>query len=231
VPGAAARAAVETSAPAAPTDAPASPPPGQPADPAPPSASAPAAPTAATPIDTQAPAQPAAGTQAQAASAAPAAPQFAGTPAPTHRAASLHRLPETMANLLHVSADRGITRARIALRPAELGGIEVQLAQTAAGITARLVADSPEAARMLAQAGEDLRRSLESRDVTLVSLEVTTSGEDRREAAAGHGAGPDSGQSREGRGDTGRDSELAASAEPVPAAIELPDGLLVDVLA
>src|SRR5919107_520371 len=93
--------------------------------------------------------------------------------------------PQAVATLLHVAADRGITRARLALRPAELGGVEVQLSSTAAGITARLVADSPEAARMLAHAGEELRRSLEARDVTLISLEVATSGEERREAAPG----------------------------------------------
>src|SRR5919107_1526085 len=55
--------------------------------------------------------------------------------------------PNAVATLLHVAADRGITRARLALRPAELGGVEVQLSSTAAGITARLVADSGEERR------------------------------------------------------------------------------------
>ena len=46
---------------------------------------------------------------------------------------------------------------------------------TAAGVAAQVVADSPEAAKLLAQASDDLRRSLEARDVNLISLEVSTS--------------------------------------------------------
>jgi hypothetical protein len=87
---------------------------------------------------------------------------------------------------------------------------------------------------MLAQAGEDLRRSLESRDVTLISLEVSTSGEDGRQAAAGAFAGG------EDRGATGASTspsdpgtaDPADDADPsLPATLELPGGLLVDVLA
>ena len=74
------------------------------------------------------------------------------------------------------------------LRPAELGGIEIRLQATAAGITAQVVADSPEAARLLAQAGDDLRRALEARNVTLVSLEVsTTADQQERRAPAASG--------------------------------------------
>ena len=50
-------------------------------------------------------------------------------------------------------------------------------AQTAEGIHALLVADSPEAARMLASAGDDLRRQLEDKNVNLLSLDVSTSSE------------------------------------------------------
>ena len=98
----------------------------------------------------------------------------------------LHRAPAAVATLLHVAAERGITHARMALRPAELGGIEIRLQSSAAGVAAQVVADSPEAARLLAQAGDDLRRALEARDVTLLSLEVSTSSEQRsREGARG----------------------------------------------
>jgi hypothetical protein len=135
-----------------------------------------------------------------------------------------------------VAADRGITRARLALRPAELGGVEVQLSSSAAGITARLVADSPEAARMLAQAGEELRRSLQERDVTLISLEVSTSAEDRRDAAPGGRPGEDgddpasSARTRDGDGD-GEPVDPETASDPVHSVLELPGGLLVDVLA
>jgi flagellar hook-length control protein FliK len=100
--------------------------------------------------------------------------------AAARRTVPLQRAPQAAAALLQVAADRGISRARINLRPADLGGVEVQLSSTPAGVTARLVADSPDAARMLAQAGDELRRALESRDVTLLSLEVATSNQDNR---------------------------------------------------
>jgi flagellar hook-length control protein FliK len=148
-----------------------------------------------------------------------------------HRAAPLHRAPDAVATLLHIASERGISRARIALRPAELGGIEVHLSTAAGGVSARLVADSPEAARLLAQAGDDLRRSLAARDVNLVSLEVATSGEDRREAGAGGSAGERSGERAQDRTTPATPSATADVAEPVHSVLELPGGLLVDVLA
>ena len=51
--------------------------------------------------------------------------------------------------MLHIAAERGVTHARLNLKPVELGGIEVRLQTTPQGISAQLVADSPEAARML----------------------------------------------------------------------------------
>jgi flagellar hook-length control protein FliK len=149
--------------------------------------------------------------------------------APAERAAPMHRLPEAASALLQLAVDRGITRARIALKPVELGGVEIQLSSTAAGINARLVADSPEAARMLAQAGEELRRSLEARDVTLLSLHVsTTSGDERHEAAFAGRAG----QEPRDRASAGADTADPDSApDTVHSVLELPGGLLVDVLA
>jgi flagellar hook-length control protein FliK len=166
--------------------------------------------------------------------AAPAAPVVEEAPAPLpghvapHRAAPLHRAPAAVATLLHVAAERGITRARMALRPADLGGIEIRLQSSAAGIAAQVLADSPEAARLLAQAGDDLRRALEARDVTLLSLEVSTSAEHhQRESARGERPSDDRTSAPTGSGH--------ASTEPEPttanSVIELPGGLLVDVLA
>jgi hypothetical protein len=139
--------------------------------------------------------------------------------------------------MLHLAAERGVTHARLNLRPVELGGIEIRLQSTSGGLAAQVVADSPEAARLLQQASDDLRRSLQARDVTLLSLDVSTSGRDPRdEAAAGFGLGPDGGDARSGLpGGLGgrRSSEDAAGEDPTPREItlELPDGVLVDVLA
>ena len=222
--------------------------PGVPATPAAgpsvPGASAPVAPPVAegaqptSPVPARADAAPAepAPAPAPTAPAADAAPE-APAPAPLpghvapHRAAPLHRAPAAVATLLHVAAERGITRARMSLKPADLGGIEIRLQSSSAGVAAQVVADSPEAARLLAQATDDLRRALEARDVNLVSLEVSTSADQReRESARG----------RDGLSDPfapaarGRSAGPAADEAPTPTSssvIELPGGLLVDVLA
>ena len=96
-----------------------------------------------------------------------------------HRTAPLHQAPRAVAQLLQVAVDRGISHAKLNLRPVELGGIEIRLQTSAAGVTAQVIADSPEAAKLLEQAAGDLRRALERQDVTLLSLDVSTAGEDR----------------------------------------------------
>ncbi len=149
------------------------------------------------------------------------------------RAVPLHRAPAAVATLLHVAVERGISRAKMALRPAELGGIEIRLQATAGGVAAQVVADSPEAARLLAQAGDDLRRALEARDVTLISLEVSTSGDQRQQSARGEWTdGDDAGLDL--LGTVARTATPTDDADPAPitqTVIELPGGLLVDVLA
>ncbi len=156
---------------------------------------------------------------------APAAP--AATTSAPERAVPLHRAPAAVATLLHVAAERGVTHARMALRPAELGGIEIRLQVTAAGVAAQVVADSPEAARLLAQAGDDLRRALEVREVALLSLEVSTSSEERsRESARGDWTADPAGPgAQRAATDTDVDAPVTQSV------LELPGGLLVDVLA
>ena len=151
-------------------------------------------------------------------------------PVVTQSTAPLHHVPRVVATLLHVASDRGISHAKISLRPEDLGGIEVRLQSSPAGISAQLVADSPEAARLLAQAGDDLRRSLEARDVNLLSLEVSTSGDQRRGEQPGETPDPDAaGPDSPGDGEEAVTAPADAGA-PV-SVLELPGGLLVDVLA
>jgi flagellar hook-length control protein FliK len=196
-----------------------------------PTAPAPAAPvaTAAPPAD--APVAPAADTISQPVqAAAPAAP--APTTTALQRAVPLYRAPHVAAAVIHLAQERGVTHARINLKPAELGGIEVRLHSTPQGISAHLIADSPEAARALSQASDDLRRQLEARDVTLLSLDVSTSGDDRREtgfggdATAGDGSTGGHGGRSAARGES---DQLAQT--PLETTLVLPDGVLVDVLA
>jgi flagellar hook-length control protein FliK len=208
-------------------------------------AGAPAAPDApaATQAPASAPARAAAAPESAPAPApaaqAPVSEPVAPAPAPPvsqlsapERTVPLHRAPAAVSTLLHVAVDRGISHAKLALRPAELGGIEIRLQATAGGIAAQVVADSPEAARLLAQAGDDLRRALEARDVNLISLEVSTSGDQRQQSARGEWTDGDDalfgGSGRSGSGDAEGDAEPAPTTQTV---IELPGGLLVDVLA
>jgi hypothetical protein len=147
----------------------------------------------------------------------------------------LHRAAETVGHLLQVAHDRGITRARLALKPADLGGIEIRLQTSSAGVTAQVVADSPEATRLLAQAGAELRRSLEDAGVTLLSLDVSTHGDGSEAAAAGFAFHAEA-RERDGSGAQGatrpaRDAGPTDDDLSTATTVELPNGVLVDVLA
>ena len=157
-------------------------------------------------------------------------------PSGPHRSVPLERAPRAVAQLLHVASQSGVSHARIALRPVELGGIEIFLQVSPAGLAAQVIADSPEAARMLAQATEDLRRSLAGQNVELVSIDVSTSAEQQRrdDLASGGFVADDrtpDGRPVPRRADGGPAAAPAPSELTTPTVLELPDGLLVDVLA
>jgi len=163
--------------------------------------------------------------------------QVPTTPEPKG-AATLAQAPRAVGQLIHLASERGVQHARLNLKPAELGGIEIRLIASSAGVAAHVVADSPEAARLLQQAGEDLKRSLAAQNVELLSLDVSTSGDDRRDATAANGGfeqfdetGP---RGRDGLGRPQRAGETDIDLPISPAqgtVIELPEGVLVDVLA
>jgi hypothetical protein len=155
-----------------------------------------------------------------------AAPAPAATaPATPAREVPLPRVVPALGHLLQIAQQQGVSRARLTLRPAELGGIEIRLTTDATGLTATVLAESPQAAQVLQEASGDLRRSLERSGVTVAELQIgmrdgTGAGErqdggDRR-GSHGHPAG---GTAPDGDG-------------PAPLrTLTLPDGVLVDVLA
>jgi flagellar hook-length control protein FliK len=128
---------------------------------------------------------------------------------------------------VHAANERGVTRARIALRPEELGGVEVHLRHTAAGLSARVVAEAPEAAHLLQQAAGELRRTLEQQGLHLLRIDVGTAGDE----AAGPGAGPTGHERRDGRRRPGPEAAADTDQPTLDRTIELPNGALVDVLA
>jgi len=178
-------------------------------------------------------AQPAAPVTAPVATAGPQAPAAPAAPAPV-RAVPLSRAAEAVENVIRLGSARGVTHARLSLRPAELGGVEIHLQQTAGGLVASVVADGIEAAQALLQGGQDLRRQLEAQGIELQRLDISFSGDER--------SGARSAETRTGDGErrssTGNDSHATDGGDLNPnddaiatSTLELPDGVLVDVLA
>jgi len=185
-------------------------------------------------------------------SATPAAPAVAATPAPAAHATATPAAPaapprgvglehavETVRLALRAAADRGVSHARIALSPRELGGIEIHLRQTADGLVARVVAEHATAARLLQHAGGELRRSLEQQGLTLLQLDVGASGEQGGRAADRRALADGFGGEKGGRDRGSRAGEHADPLAPLEGAagtittttLALPNGALVDVLA
>ncbi len=136
---------------------------------------------------------------------------------------------ERLNDLVHVATARGVARARLQLHPQELGGIEVRLRTSDAGLVATITAQNADAVHAVTQAGAELRRSLEERGITIASLEISIAAD---------------GQARGGwqrRSDTpgfarraDRDALAAVDTEPVlddHAVTGTPAGVLVDVHA
>jgi flagellar hook-length control protein FliK len=155
-------------------------------------------------------------------------------------AATLAQAPRAIGQVIHLASERGVQHARLNLKPVELGGIEIRLVASSAGVAAHVVADSPEAARLLQQAGEDLRRSLADKNVELLSLDVSTSQQDRRDASAANSGFEQFGETGpRGRDGLGRSQHARAGETDIDlptsptqgTVLELPDGVLVDVLA
>jgi flagellar hook-length control protein FliK len=133
---------------------------------------------------------------------------------------------------IELGTRQGATHARIELSPASLGTIRIQLHRTDAGVTAHVLTDSAATADTLSQGGDDLRRSLQSAGVNLISLNIEARGD-------GNAPTQDRSQDSSPRSQAGaRSTQTDAigetepgQAEPAATATALPDGALVNVLA
>ena len=92
--------------------------------------------------------------------------------------------PDHVHAMLRILEHRGQVQAQLTLHPAELGGVEVRLRQTAHGLMATVTADRADAAQVLQQAGADLRRALEAQGVQLAGLDIGLAGENQDAANA-----------------------------------------------
>ena len=130
-------------------------------------------------------------------------------------AATLSQAPRAMGQLIQLASQRGVQHARLNLKPVELGGIEIRLQTSSAGVTAQVVADSPEAARLLQQAGDDLQalaRRLQRGAALARRLDLRPGAprRQRRRAAAS------SSSTRPARGAPTASAAISAPARPTP---------------
>jgi flagellar hook-length control protein FliK len=140
----------------------------------------------------------------------------------------LQQAVETVHQVIKISQSSGITQARVQLHPQELGSIDIHLRSTPGGVVARVVADASQAAAVLRDGGDELRRQLASQGINLTHFDVGTTGQEQRGATFGN----EGSQQRGTRGDNTKDAETGAPADPTEeTTISLPNGVLVDVLA
>ena len=164
----------------------------------------------------------------------------AATTAPAHRAGPdtprasvrppqvrVHELAESMHAIVKVANRRGTAAARITLRPAELGGVQVQLRSHAGGVSASLTAETRAGAEALGVSYGELRRSLEAQGIVVHTIDVQFTG---------GGLGPDGrgerwqslAQQMAGAVQNDDDDQDETTIEPS----QLPDsGAQIDVLA
>ena len=138
---------------------------------------------------------------------------------------------ESVRATIGLAVRQGISQARIALQPAELGEIRVHLSQGADGLVARVTAGSEAAAQALAQGRAELHHSLSTIGTSLLRLEIGAFNQPSRdrERSAGDASAPASARGATGAAGSIEEDEPAA---PIPAAAAAgPRGDLVDVLA
>lgn len=167
---------------------------------------------------------------------APGAPQAgsAQAAAPGGPLASM-AAPSPAASLeatIRLGAERGFQRARLTLKPAELGAVDVVLKASEGGVSATVLAHTHEAARLLEASGEELRRRLDLQGVQLQGLTVSVAGD--ASAGAGHQARGDAQPTAAPGGAPAGTAAGTEPTDPIPTPtrqIELGGGVLLDVLA
>jgi flagellar hook-length control protein FliK len=175
-------------------------------------------------------ATPAAGSPAPQASAASPSGQLG---APSGYGVDLNQAIEAVHATIELATRQGLTSARIALAPAELGEIRIHLSQSASGLVARLTADTPAAAQALSEGRAELRQSLQSLGLTALHLDTGAfqSGTQGRE---GHAPQHTADLAANHRLNAAQDEEGEEPPIPDPtrtAGAQQSRGALVDVLA
>jgi flagellar hook-length control protein FliK len=146
----------------------------------------------------------------------------------------MQRMIESLQATIETAARQGLTRARIALHPAELGEVRVHLSQTSAGLLARLTAQTPAAAQALAAGRTELHQSLSSLGTHLLRLDIGSSGQPQDGGREGRPAAGEPGvPGRSSEAATPEDETASSAHQPYGETHTVPRdaGALVDVLA
>jgi hypothetical protein len=139
---------------------------------------------------------------------------------------------------VEIAARQGMTQARIALQPEDLGHISIRLSQTSEGLLARVSAETPAAAQALMAGRAELHQSLSSLGLSLLRLDISSFGQSQTGERDGSFAGDtgEGGGSGTPGGSGGAEevegaAPLGAGEEGAAASATISGGELVDVLA
>ena len=174
---------------------------------------------------------PLAPTAAVAPSVATATPTGGAQPPVVAAGVGMQEMIESVRATIGLAVRQGISQARIALQPAELGEIRIHLSQGADGLIARVTAGSEAAAQALAQGRAELHHSLSTIGPSLLRLEIGAFNQPSqdRERSAENASG-----SASARGATGEGASIEEDEPTTPisaAAASEPRGELIDVHA
>jgi flagellar hook-length control protein FliK len=146
------------------------------------------------------------------------------------RSVSLQEAVDAVKATFTAANQAGVSSARISLSPESLGGIKISLSQTPDGLIARVATDHPEAAQTLQQSAAELKQSLEASGMSLLRLDIGTSGQQSFGNFAGS-AGDGSRAGSSWTADQGNTAEDDTTSTPTELSIEPANGSLVNVLA
>jgi flagellar hook-length control protein FliK len=132
---------------------------------------------------------------------------------------------------IELASRQGIAKARIELQPEELGHISIRLSQTSEGLRARVTADTPAGAQALSQGRSELRQTLGSLGLSLLQLDIGSSGQSQTGEQNGRFAANAEGSSAVGAIGATEESEALAQSPDNTRPAGTPLGEIVDVLA
>lgn len=132
---------------------------------------------------------------------------------------------------IEIAARHGVARAQIQLQPEELGHISIRISQTNEGLRARVSADTQAGVQALNQDRSELRQSLSSLGLSLLQLDIGSSGQSQTHDGGDHSAERSEGSQRSTAVAAGEEDKALDEPSRVPHPSGAPLGEIVDVLA